>query len=493
MRKREFDLCSHREPPPDPRLGMIGRRDALYRFGSGVGSLALSSLLARDGFGAEAGLGAGNAARDADPLAPKAAHHRVPKAKACIFLFMSGAPSQMDTFDPKPLLDKYHGRPITRKYGSLEKRLYVGCPFKFARHGKSGMEISEIFPHLATCADDIAVVRSLHTSSAAHTTATFFFNTGDTIPGSPSVGSWVVYGLGTENQDLPAFVVLPDTGRGIFGGPMNWSNGYLPAACQGTLFNPVGDPVVDLQPPPHVGRAQQRASLDLLGDLNAKFAAANERNRDLVGRMRNYELAFRMQMSVPEALDIESESTATKELYGLNDKASEEMGRKCLFARRLVERGVRFVEIFCQGWDSHQNIREEHRRRGHESDKPIAGLLKDLRQRGLLDDTLVVWGGEFGRTSDNSMLFFRTAPGRDHNRDAMVMWMAGGGVKGGTVVGETNELGNTAVEDVYHMHDVHATMLHLLGLDDMRLVYYHAGRFKRLTDLGGRKIEEILA
>ena len=484
MRKREFDFCQQVEPGPDPRSGELGRRDFLYRLGRGVGSVALSSLLYRDGLLQAADQGF-------NPLAPKLPHFAA-KAKSCIFLFMAGAPSQMDTFDPKPKLNELHGKPITRSYGGMEKRIYVGTPFSFARHGQSGMEISEIFPQLATCADDIAVVRSMHTSSEAHTTATFFMNTGVPIPGSPSVGAWTVYGLGTENDNLPAFVVLPDHRGGIFGGAINWASGYLPAQCQGTLLNPEGVPIVDLAPPKSMTPQQQSANLDLLNRLNEPYRDANPRNPHLTARMKNYELAFRMQMSVPQSLDLDSEPGKIREMYGLDNKVTEPMGRKCLMARRLVERGVRFVQIYCHGWDSHEDIAGEHRRRGEETDQPIAALLKDLKQRGLLGETLVVWGGEFGRTADNTMDFFRTGPGRDHNKKAMVMWLAGAGIKGGTVVGNTNELGIEAAEDVYHTHDLHATMLHLMGLDDMRLTYYHSGRFKRLTDLGGRLIQQIL-
>ena len=483
MRKGEFEFCNQVERV-DPRLGEIGRRDFVYRFGKGLGSLALSSLLYSDGRLAAA-------ARSANPLLPKKPHF-TPKAKSCIFMFMQGAPSQMDTFDPKPKLNELHGKPIHRKYGSLEKRIYVGSPFKFARHGQSGTEISDIFPELATCADDIAVVRAMHTSSQAHTTATFFMNTGVTIPGSPSVGAWTVFGLGTENQNLPAFVVLPDTRTRIFGGPINWANGYLPAATQGTLLNSEGAPIVDLHPPAEVTTRRQEKNLALLNQLNAPYLDVHPRNPNLLARMRNYELAFRMQAAVPDSLDLNSEPQKIREMYGLDNKISEPMGRKCLMARRLVERGVRYVQIYCGGWDSHENIAGEHKNRGMETDRPIAALLKDLKQRGLFDETLVVWGGEFGRTADNTMDFFRTGPGRDHNKNAMVMWLAGAGIKGGTVVGETDELGIKCVEDVYHTHDLHATMLRLMGLDDMRLTYYHSGRFKRLTDLGGKQIKEIL-
>ena len=484
MRKGEFEFCNQVERV-DPRLGEIGRRDFVYRFGKGLGSLALSSLLYSDGRLAAA-------ARSANPLLPKKPHF-TPKAKSCIFMFMQGAPSQMDTFDPKPKLNELHGKPILRKYGSLEKRMYVGSPFKFKRHGQSGIEMSDMFTELGTCADDIAVVRAMHTSSQAHTTATFFMNTGVTIPGSPSVGAWTVFGLGTENQNLPAFVVLPDTRTRIFGGPINWANGYLPAATQGTLLNSEGDPIVDLSPPAEVTTRRQEKNLELLNQLNAPYLDVHPRNPNLLARMRNYELAFRMQAAVPESLDLDSEPRKIREMYGLDNKISEPMARKCLMARRLVERGVRFVQIYCSGWDSHENIAGEHKKRGMETDRPIAALLKDLKQRGLFDETLVVWGGEFGRTADNTMDFFRTGPGRDHNKNAMVMWLAGAGIKGGTVVGETDELGIKCVEDVYHTHDLHATMLRLMGLDDMRLTYYHSGRFKRLTDLGGKQIKEILA
>ena len=484
MRKGEFEFCNQVERV-DPRLGEIGRRDFVYRFGKGLGSLALSSLLYSDGRLAAA-------ARSANPLLPKKPHF-TPKAKSCIFMFMQGAPSQMDTFDPKPKLNELHGKPILRKYGSLEKRMYVGSPFKFKRHGQSGIEMSDMFTELGTCADDIAVVRAMHTSSQAHTTATFFMNTGVTIPGSPSVGAWTVFGLGTENQNLPAFVVLPDTRTRIFGGPINWANGYLPAATQGTLLNSEGDPIVDLSPPAEVTTRRQEKNLELLNQLNAPYLDVHPRNPNLLARMRNYELAFRMQAAVPESLDLDSEPRKIREMYGLDNKISEPMARKCLMARRLVERGVRYVQIYCSGWDSHENIAGEHKKRGMETDRPIAALLKDLKQRGLFDETLVVWGGEFGRTADNTMDFFRTGPGRDHNKNAMVMWLAGAGIKGGTVVGETDELGIKCVEDVYHTHDLHATMLRLMGLDDMRLTYYHSGRFKRLTDLGGKQIKEILA
>lgn len=486
MTHRELDFTDRTGRAPDSAIQELSRRDALFRIGGGVAGIALSWLLHQEGW-----LGAAEGATRESPLAVKPSHFPG-KAKSCIFLNMAGAPSQMDTFDPKPALNKLHGKPITRKYGSLEKRIYVSSPFRFSKHGESGVEVSEIFPQLAECVDDMSIIRSMQTSVESHTTATFFLNTGEAIPGSPSLGSWLIYGLGTENEDLPAFVVFPDERGGVFGGAMNWSNAYLPAACQGTLLNPVGPPIVDLQPAHGISRRQQRDNLTLLNQLNSEFLDSNPRNQELLGRMRNYELAFRMQMAVPDALDIERETAATQELYGLHRKVSEPMARKCLMARRLVERGVRFIQIYCNGWDSHEFLAERHKRRGDEIDGPVSGLIQDLKQRGLLDQTLLVWGGEFGRTADNSMGSFRSNPGRDHNKDAMVFWLAGGGVQGGTVVGATDELGIKAVDNVYHTHDLHATIMHLMGLDDMKLTYYHGGRFKRITDLGGRTITESI-
>ncbi|MSO23103.1 MAG: DUF1501 domain-containing protein [Acidobacteria bacterium] len=480
---RSRDFCNQTEVG-NLQLGELDRRSFLLRLGQGLGSVAFSWLLQQDAFSAS------NSPEN--QLAVRPPHFPV-KAKSCIFLFMAGGPSQMDTFDPKPLLTKYHGTVAAK--GSQPRAnsnlLYVGSPFEFAKHGQCGMEVSEIFPHLATCVDDIAVVRSLQTDSDAHSTGAFLMNTAQPIPGSPSLGSWLTYGLGTENQNLPAFVVLPI--RSVLYGAQNWSNGYLPAIYQGTPLNTEGTPIVDLQPPKGVTPEQQEVNIKLLNELNEPFLESSPIKNDLWARMKNYELAFRMQTTVPEALDVNREPGKIKELYGLNDKVTEPMGRRCLMARRLVERGVRFVQIYSSGWDSHYNLAVEHKRRGDETDRPIAGLLKDLKQRGLLDQTLVVWGGEFGRTPQALRNYFWSKiPGREHNRTAMLMWFAGGGVKGGTVVGATDELGEKAVQNVYQLHDLHATLLHLMGLNDMRLTYYHGGRFKRLTDLGGHPIKEML-
>jgi len=481
-------ICKQAESLNTLETGSLGRRDFLYHFGRGLGSVALTSLLAQDGLLKAEG--------STSPLAPKPGHFP-PMAKSCIFLFMYGGPSQMDTFDPKPALTRFHGTRVTRVYAgggdgaNLEERLYVGSPFQFKKYGESGLEVSDMFPTLGTCADDLAVLRSMYTDTEIHPMATFQMNLGTFLPGSPSMGSWIVHGLGTENQNLPAFVVL--SGGGVWSGAVNWSNGYLPAVTQGTLFNSDGPPVMDLQPPKEMTQERQQGAISFLNQLNEPYLKSNPANGDLSARMKNYELAFRMQTSVPDAVNIAGESERTKAMYGLNDRITEPMGQRCLLARRLVERGVRFVQVYSHGWDSHERIGEQHRKRGQETDRPIAALLQDLKQRGLLKETLVVWCGEFGRTPDNHKYFFKTYPGRDHNKHAMTMWFAGGGVKGGTVVGATDETGLKAVDNRYHLHDVHATILRLMGLDDMRLTYYHGGRFKRLTDLGGRPIKEILA
>ena len=480
-------LCRNVENPTDSLGTGIERRNFLFRLGKGVGSIALTSMLNKDQL----------LAVDApNPLVAKKPT-LLPRAKSVIFLFMYGGPSQMDTFDPKPTLNKLHGTAVTRVYGgggngdTREERLYVGSPFKFAKHGQCGQEVSELFPKLATCVDEMAFVRSLHVDSAIHPMASFQMNLGTLLPGSPSMGSWILYGLGTENQDLPGFVVL--AGQGLWSGAVNYSNGFLPAQTQGTLLNSSGPPIVDLLPPQGVTRKGQQASIELLNDLNKPYLASNTSNSDLLARMRNYELAFRMQTAVPEAMDLNAETAATREMYGLNNRITQPMGERCLLARRMVERGVRFIQIYSHGWDSHDHLTKHHRRRAQETDQPIAGLLQDLKQRGLLDETLVVWSGEFGRTPDNHKGFFATYPGRDHNKDAMIVWFAGGGTKGGIQVGATDELGLNAAENRYHLHDMHATILHLLGLDDMQLTYYHGGRFKRLTDLGGKVMSELLA
>lgn len=469
----------------------FARRRFLYQSLTGVGGLALLDLLNRDL----------QAAGLANPLAPKPAHH-APKAKSCIFLTMLGGVSQMDTFDPKHSLEKFDN---TVMDWSKEKntdqpnlfakpRLILKSPFAFKKHGQCGMDVSSLFPNLATCVDDMTFVRSIQTENGNHPAAVFLMNTGVVIPGKPSMGAWVTYGLGTENQNLPAFVVLPDFRSLPFSGSQQWGPGFLPASYQGTVLRWKGDPILDLKPPADVSPAAQSNEMELLRAYNQDFLASHFTNPDLQGRMDSYELAYRMQAEVPNVLNLAAEPEATREMYGMNDPVTESFGKRCLMARQLVEKGVRFVQLYTpsQSWDGHTEITKNHTKNAAETDKPIAALIKDLKRRGLLDSTLIVWMGEFGRTPDNPA-DLRDRAGRDHNTRAMTIWFAGGGVKPGTVVGATDDLGFKAVEDVYRMRDVHATVLHLMGLNDMRLTYYSAGRNQRLTDTGGRVIKPALA
>jgi hypothetical protein len=465
----------------------LARRRFLYQSLTGCGALALADL-------ARAAAGS--------PLLPKQPHHE-PKAKACIFLTMLGGVSQMDSFDPKPALAKHHGTPMdwskeraTDQVSLFAKpRFFVGSPFKFAQYGQSGRHVSELFPHIATCVDDLAFVRSIQTENGNHPAAVFLMNTGSVIPGNPSVGAWVTYGLGSANQNLPGFVVLPDFRSIPFSGSQQWGPGFLPAAYQGTMLRWKGDPIQDLTPPPDVTTAAQQQQREVLRALNGEHAARHTTNPDLAGRIDAYELAFRMQSEVPGALDMSRENPAALDLYGINESNTESFGKRCLMARQLVEKGVRFVQLYTpsQSWDSHTEIEKRHRQNALETDKPIAALIKDLKQRGLLDSTLIVWMGEFGRTPDCPSDVFTEKAGRDHNTRAMTIFFAGGGVKPGAIVGETDELGFKAVTHIYRMRDIHATVLHLMGLADLKLTYYHAGRNMRLTDTGGRVIREILA
>jgi hypothetical protein len=470
----------------------LARRRFLYQSLTGIGSIALMDLMSRDLRAATVGGG---------PLAPKTPHHPA-KAKSCIFLSMLGGVSQMDTFDPKPALDKFDN---TVMDWSKEKntdqpnlfakpRLILRSTFPFKKYGQSGRDVSSLFPHVATCVDDLAFVRSIQTENGNHPAAVFLMNTGVVIPGKPSVGAWATYGLGTENQNLPAFVVLPDFRSLPFSGSQQWGPGFLPASYQGTVLRWKGDPILDLKPPADVQRETQDAEMDLLRAYNSAYSANHPTNPDLQGRVDAYELAYRMQAEVPGALDISGESQDTLEMYGLNDPVTESFGKRCLMARKLVEKGVRFIQLYTpsQSWDGHTGIVKNHTKNAAETDKPTAALIKDLKQRGLLDSTLLVWMGEFGRTPDNPAEM-RDNAGRDHNTRAMTIWMAGGGVKAGTLVGATDDLGFKAVEDIYRMRDVHATVLHLMGLNDLRLTYYSAGRNQRLTDTGGTVIKQILA
>jgi hypothetical protein len=463
---------------------MDTRRQFLYQSFTGVGWLALSDLLSAS-----------------NPLAVKQPHHS-PRAKSCIFLTMLGGVSQMDTFDPKPALEKFDN---TVMDWSKEKntdqpnlfakpRLILRSQFQFAKYGQCGMDVSELLPHTATCVDDLTFVRSVQAENGNHPAAVFLMNTGSVIPGKPSMGAWVTYGLGAENQNLPAFVVLPDFRSLPFSGSQQWGSAFLPAAYQGTVLRWKGDAIRDLSAPPGVSADAQAQRMDLIRALNAGHLERHTGNADLQGRIDAYELAYRMQAEVPGVISIEGETGTTKQMYGIDDPVTESFGKRCLMARRLVERGVRFVQIYTpsQSWDSHTDILKGHTRNARETDLPIAALIKDLKQRGLLESTLVVWMGEFGRTPDNPAEM-RDKPGRDHNTRAMTMWFAGGGTKPGFAVGATDDLGFKAVENIYRIRDVHATVLHLMGLDDMRLTYYSGGRNMRLTDTGGTVIREALA
>jgi hypothetical protein len=470
----------------------LARRRFLYQSLTGVGGLALMDLASRD-------LRAAPSINN--PLAPKQPHHP-PKAKSCIFLTMLGGVSQMDTFDPKPALEKFDN---TVMDWSKEKntdqpnlfakpRLILRSTFPFKKYGQCGMDVSSLFPNMATCVDDLAFVRSIQTENGNHPAAVFLMNTGIVIPGKPSMGAWVTYGLGSENQNLPAFVVLPDFRSLPFSGSQQWGPGFLPASNQGTVLRWKGDPILDLKPPADVTPDAQSSEMELLRAYNQEFSAKHPSNPDLQGRIDSYELAYRMQAEVPGVLDLKGESQQTLEMYGLNDPVTESFGKRCLMARKLVEKGVRFVQLYTpsQSWDGHTEIIKNHTKNAAETDKPMAALVKDLKQRGLLDSTLLVWMGEFGRTPDNPA-DLRAKAGRDHNTRAMTIWFAGGGVKAGSLVGATDDLGFKAVEDIYRMRDVHATVLHLMGLNDMRLTYYSAGRNQRLTDTGGRVIKQVIA
>ena len=468
------------------------RRRFLYQSLTGLGGIALMDLLNRD-------LSAGST-DNSNPLASRNPHHPA-RANACIFLGMLGGVSQVDTFDPKPALEKFDNKSMDWSKEKLtddaklfaKPRVIAQSPFQFRKYGQCGMDVSELFPHLATCVDDMAFVRSIQAENGNHPAAVFQMNTGFTMPGNPSLGGWVTYGLGTENQNLPAFVVLPDFRAIPFGGSQQWGSGFLPAGYQGTILRWKGEAIRDLEPPAGLSIAEQERQKTLLRSYNRKYLEKHFTNPDLQARIDAYELAYRMQAAIPGVLDLSKESEATKAMYGLQHPVTESFGKRCLMARKLVESGVRFVQLYTpsQSWDGHVDVRKNHLKNARETDQPVAALLKDLKKRGLLDTTLVVWMGEFGRTPDTPA--DRKQTGRDHNIGAMTLWFAGGGVKGGTLVGATNELGYKAVENVYRIRDVHATVLHLLGLNDMQLSYYHAGRNRRLTDTGGDIIKEILA
>jgi hypothetical protein len=475
----------------DPQ-GLPSRRWMLRRYACGFGLLGLTSLMAERA----------EASTTADPLAPKPTHFPA-RARRVIFLFMHGGPSHMDTFDPKPRLTQDHGkplpfkRPLTFAEGSVGNLLK--SPWQFRRHGNSGLEISELFPNVARHADELCVIRSMVGDSVAHGGAILQLHTGSNTFTRPSMGSWVIYGLGTENRNLPAFITLkPGLSHG---GAKNWSSGFLPAAYQGTAVGHGGMKVEDLvEPIEHLKNSgltpeQQRYELDMLQKMNRSSLARWQQDPELEARVGAFELAFRMQTEAPEAFDISKESQATRELYGLDQPETRDFGWQCLTARRLAERNVRFIQISHEygpgnevGWDAHSELIRLHTRTALQVDRPIAGLLHDLKTRGLLDDTLVLWGGEFGRTP-----VAQAGDGRDHNPYGYTMWMAGAGVKKGFVYGATDEFGYYAVEDRMHIHDLHATLLHILGLNHERLTFNYGGRAFRLTDVAGRVAEKILA
>jgi hypothetical protein len=491
-------------------LIQLTRRDFLTSTASGLGLLAFASLLKEQGLLAAPPPAPPGAT--APSLAPKPAHF-APRAKACIFIFMEGAPSQFDLFDPKPKLNELHGQKLPESFTKdvrfafiqKESAVLMGTPRRFRRWGQCGMELSELIPHIAACADDLALIRSMHTDQFNHHPGQLMMNCGVARFGHPSLGAWLNYGLGTESQDLPGYVVLT-AGRGTSGGASLWSSGFLPSNYQGVLLRNTGDPVLNLSNPPGITPEMQHYGLDALSDLNRLHQKAVG-DPEISARIASYELAFRMQAAAPELVDLSGESQATLDAYGVDredPKIQADRGggpnqyrtfaRNCLLARRLVERGVRFVNLYHASWDHHSNLDVELAFNARMADQPIAALLKDLKQRGLLDTTLVVWGSEFGRTPLGENRRGRQAnTGRDHHPFAFSLWLAGGGIQGGQVVGQTDEIGWNVVKDPIHINDFHATLLHLFGLDHERLTYRFQGRDFRLTDVGGQVVSQLLA
>jgi hypothetical protein len=476
--------CQHYLP------NAVTRREMLARCANGFGAVALSALLVDRAFGENLKAAPG---LPADPLTPRGTHH-LARAKNVIFLFMDGGPSQVDTFDPKPRLDREHGEKIKMKVPPTQfdnVGNVLKSPWKFRQYGQSGIPVSDLFPHVAKCVDDLAIVRSMTSEFSEHTNANYFIHSGLGVQGRPSMGAWLTYGLGSECRNLPGFVVL-NSGMIPPGGLDCFNSGFLPASYQGSLFGGGEAPVAD------IGRAEpsdvlQQNKLALLRKLDAGVVGRIGKVDTLESAIGNYELAFRMQTAVPELVNLTGESQATADLYGIGEKKTEIFGRQCLIARRLVERGVRFVEVLCQSlghdrWDQHSNLEGGHNDNALAVDRPIAGLLTDLKSRGLLDETLVVWAGEFGRTP-----MAQGTNGRDHNPYGFTIWLAGGGIRGGTIYGATDDYGYYAVENKLQIHDLHATLLYLLGIDHKRLTYRFSGRDIRLTDVYGEVIHEIIA
>ena len=464
----------------EPHVPTTSRRQMLKHFASGFGMLGLANLLSSDAFGSSI-----------------ASPHIPAKAKRVIFLFMSGGPSHVDLFDPKPRLSAESGKPLPFEMPKLIRTKtgnMLGTPYKFKKHGQSGIEVSELFPNVASCIDDICVIRSMVADNINHNGACLQMNTGEQAFSRPCIGSWLLYGLGSENQNLPGFVVLSPS-QPAQGAPL-WSASFLPAAYQGTLVSNLNDPIANLKNA-RFSQPLQRKQLDLLQQLNQMHQAARDEDSRLSARIESFELAFRMQTAAPEAFDINNESEATKKLYGIGEGVTDIFAKQCLLARRLTERGVRMVQVYhtqtskrssCQLWDQHGSLKTELPNNCLATDKPIAGLLKDLKSRGLLDETLVVWGGEFGRTPTAE-----GTDGREHHPFGFTMWLAGGGVRGGMAYGATDDYGWHAVENKVHVHDLHATILHLMGLNHEKLTYRYSGRDYRLTDVFGNVVKPILA
>ncbi len=460
------------------------RREFLLRAGAGFGGIALSSILARRA--------------QAETVAASSLPHAVASARHVIYCFMDGGPSHIDLFDPKPALKRYAGqalpssfkRPVTAM-GVTAANPLLASPRVFRQHGQSGLAVSDWLPEIAKCADDLAVIRSCTAEGLTHVAGMYHMNTGSILPGRPSLGSWAIYGLGSECEDLPAFVVLSDSSNSPPGGSSNWGPGFMPATYQGTRFADGDVPILYAKPPAEISDARNRSKIDFINQMNHRYASRRKEHDAIDAQIHAYELAYRMQSSVPEAVDFARESAATRKLYGFDDPDTDRNARNCLLARRLVERGVRFVQLYMGAgsrWDAHSDLDSNHAQLCRESDRPIAGLLKDLKSRGLLESTLVIWGGEFGRTPMSE-----SGDGRDHNPTGFTMWMAGGGIKGGTTHGATDELGLYAVDKPVNVHDIHATILHLLGLDHKALTFLHDGRHERLTVTAGEPILEIVA
>ncbi len=480
------DNPSQQGPNPRPHIcSPRSRREFLLHAGAGFGGLALSALLAEE---TRAATLEGTLDRKL-PLCPAT-------ARSVIWLFMEGGPSHIDLFDPKPALERLRGQPLPPAFGRPVTAMGTGgnalLPSKrvFTQHGQSGAWVSDWYPEIARHVDDMSIVRSCWADGLNHVGSVCQMNTGSILAGRPSLGSWVQYGLGMANRELPAFVVLLDE-REPLGGTKNWSSGFLPATFQGTQFRPGANPILALNPPESIGQDRQRNKIDFIGELNQEYNRDRSDDLELEARVRAYELAFRMQSAAPAAVDIAHETASTRTLYGMDNPVTERFGTNCLLARRLVERGVRFIQLYCgtgSQWDAHTDIEGNHSKMCAISDKPIAGLLADLKSRGLLDSTLVVWGGEFGRTP-----MAEGSKGRDHNPWGFTVWLAGGGVKPGLTFGSTDEVGLRAVEDRVHVHDLHATILRLMGLDHLRLTYRINGRNERPTVNDGKIVQALLA